>query len=64
MKKNRFFPVCLSVALVFCAFGTLFAVKGWVRPITETVAFLTAPLRYACHRAADGLLWLGGRIFG
>ena len=61
-NKPKFLPICVGIALAICSLGTLFSVKGWFAPLTETVVFLTTPLRFLCNRAADGLVWLGSKI--
>ena len=51
--KNKFFIVCLSVAVVICGFSTAFALLGYRNLARDTINTLTLPVRLVVSAVSD-----------
>ena len=53
--QNKFFLVCLCVALVICTVSTTFSLMGFREPVREVIGVVTTPLRWVASVVTDGV---------
>ncbi len=53
--QNKFFLICLCVALVLCTVSTTFSLMGFREPVREVIGVVTTPLRWVATVVTDGI---------
>ena len=55
LLQNKFFLVCICVALVICTVSTTFSVMGYTEPVRNVFVTLSTPFRWVATVVSDGV---------
>lgn len=52
--QNKFFLVCLCIALILCTVSTTFSLMGYREPVREVIGVVSTPFRWVATVVTDG----------
>lgn len=53
--SNKFFLICLCVALVLCTVSTVFSIMGYSGPVRNVLGIVSTPFRWCAVKITDGV---------
>lgn len=53
--QNKFFLVCLCIALILCTVSTTFSLMGYREPVREVLGVVSTPFRWVATVVTDGI---------